>query len=376
MRPGNPFRGPKVPPGTEKGMFTLNGDLRFDMLRIGTLKLKNRLIMAPMSGVTNLPFRRIVKRLGAGLVTTEMVSAMGLSRGQERSFKYLRSDPEERPLAVQIFGSDPRVMAEAARMVVDEGADLVDINMGCPARKVVKTGAGGALLRSLDQVRDIVSSVRTVCTVPVTVKTRAGWSQDRPVARDIAKIVEDCGADAITIHPRFVTQRFSGNADWEIISQVKSEVRIPVIGNGDVCSPSQALEMIQQTGCDGVMIGRAAMGNPWIFREILNLDSGRDICSPTVSERREIILLHFRLLMDHMGEGGAAKVMRGLLLWYTKGLPYSSRFRGAFTDIHDLDAMVVAMDAYFSVLTGSSAAPIDRRRPVAYQPPAEGYRAI
>ena len=346
------------------------------MLRIGTLQLKNQLIMAPMSGITNLPFRRIAKRLGAGLVTTEMISAMGLAMRQEKTFRYLKSDPEERPLSVQIFGSDPRVMAEAARRVVDAGADLVDINMGCPARKVLKTGAGGALLRSPDKVRDVVSSVRRVCTVPVTAKIRAGWSPDQPAACDVARAVEDCGADAITIHPRFVTQRFSGNADWEIISQIKSRVRIPVIGNGDVSSPSRALDMMQQTGCDGVMIGRAALGNPWIFRQILNLESGRDIGSPTVFERREIILEHFRLLIDHMGEQRATRVMRGLLLWYTKGLPHSSRFRGAFTGIHDLDTMMTAMDDYFSLLTTPSLASMSRTGPVPCQTSTQEYSAL
>ncbi|MCF8142750.1 MAG: tRNA dihydrouridine synthase DusB [Deltaproteobacteria bacterium] len=335
------------------------------MLRIGALKLKNRLIMAPMSGITNLPFRRIVKRLGAGLVTTEMISAMGLARQQEKTLKYLKSDPEEQPLSAQIFGSDPRVMAEAARIVVDAGVDLVDINMGCPARKVVKTGAGGALLRSPDRVRDIVSAVRAVCPVPLTVKTRTGWSPDQPVARDIARLVEDCGADAITFHPRFVTQRFSGTADWDIISEVKSQVGIPVIGNGDVCTPLQALDMMQQTGCDGVMIGRAAMGNPWIFREILDLDNGMTPRPPGLVERREIISDHFRLLVDLMGEESAARAMRGLLLWYTKGLPYSSRFRGAFTGIHDLVTMTAAMDDYFSLLKESFGIPILRKDLVA-----------
>ena len=341
------------------------------MLQIGALKLKNRLIMAPMSGITNLPFRRIVKRLGAGLVSTEMVSAMGIDRRQEKTFRYLKSDPEERPLSVQIFGADPHVMAEAGRMIVDAGADLVDINMGCPARKVVKTGSGGALLRSPDRVRDIVSAVRAVCPVPLTVKIRAGWSPDQPIACDIARIVEDCGADAITIHPRFVTQRFSGNADWDIISQVKSKIGIPAIGNGDVCSPSRALDMMRQTGCDGVMIGRGAIGNPWIFRQILDLDKGLNPRPPELWERREIILGHFSLLVDLMGEERAAKVMRGLLLWYTKGLPYSSRFRAAFTGVHDLDTMMAAMEAYFSLLITSSGIPISRTDPIAYPTSAE-----
>ncbi len=341
----------------------LSGVSVFDMLCIGALKLKNGLIMAPMSGITNLPFRRIVKKLGAGLVTTEMISAVGLTRRHEKTFRYLKSAPEERPLSVQIFGSDPYIMAEAARMVVDAGADMLDINMGCPARKIVKTGAGGALLRSSDRVRDIVSAVRAVCPVPLTVKIRAGWSPDQPVACETARIVEDCGADGITVHPRFVTQRFSGSADWGIITQVKSRIKIPVIGNGDVSTPARAIDMKQQTGCDGVMIGRAAMGNPWIFRQILDLDKGFKTGPPELSERRRIILAHFSLLTDLIGEKRAAKVMRGLLLWYTKGLPHSSRFRGAFTGIHDLDTMIAAMDAYFSSLTASSTVPILRTDP-------------
>jgi tRNA-dihydrouridine synthase B len=325
------------------------------MLEIGGLKLKNWLIMAPMSGISNLPFRRMAKRMGAGLVTTEMISAAGLVRRQDKTLRYLESDPEERPLSVQIFGWDPKVMAEAARIVVDAGADLVDINMGCPARKVVKTGAGGALLRSPERIRDLVSAVRAVCSVPLTVKIRAGWSVGQDAASDIAKIVEACGGDAVTLHPRFVTQGFSGRADWDIIRQVRSHIRIPLIGNGDVRSPGDALDMRQKTGCDGVMVGRAAMGNPWIFSQILSLEAGLAPRVPDLRERREVIFTHFRMLVDLLGEARAARVMRGLLLWYTRGLPHSSRFRGAFTGIRDLQTMVAAMDDYFSFLTGTGA---------------------
>lgn len=323
-------------------------------MNIGALPLTNCLIMAPMSGITNLPFRRIVKRLGAGLVTTEMISAMGLVRGQKRTFGYLKSHPEEKPLSVQLFGSDPCVMAEAARGVVAAGADAVDINMGCPARKVVKTGSGGALLRSPSRVREIISAVRAVCPVPLSVKIRSGWSPDERVACDIARIVEACGADAITVHPRFVTQRFSGSAEWETIAEVKSQVHIPVIGNGDVRTPSDVFLMRQKTGCDGVMIGRAAIGNPWIFKQVLDLEMGRDPVVPGLRERRGIILEHFRLLTECMGEERASKIMRGLLLWYTKGLPHSNRFRGSFTGIHDLKTMIAAMDDYFAILAGES----------------------
>lgn len=320
------------------------------MLQIGSLKLKNSLIMAPLAGITNLPFRLMVKKSGAGLVTTEMVSAMGLVASKQKTFKYLQTDPQERPLAVQIFGSDHEVMARAADIVVEAGADIVDINMGCPAKKVLKTGSGGALLRSPEKVRQIVSAVRKAVSVPLTVKIRAGWTADDPVAVETARLIENCGADAVTVHPRFVKQGFTGNADWNIIAEVKQNIKIPVIGNGDVIKPSLALDMKNKTACDGVMIGRGAIGNPWIFRQILELEKGLPSREPELSERRALILEHFNQLSLIIGENRAAKMMRGLLLWYTKGLPHSGRFRGTMTSIKDFDTLVSAMDQYFSFL--------------------------
>ena len=313
--------------------------------------------MAPMAGLTDLPFRLLVKKYGAGLVTTEMVNAMGLTSGKNRNalsrsktFDYLKSHPREKPLAVQIFGSSPEVMAEAARVVVGAGADIVDINMGCPARKVLKTGSGGALLKNPKAVEAIVSSVRLACPVPLTVKIRAGWSPDQPVAVEIARIIEDCGGDAVTVHPRYVNQGFSGQADWTIISRIKEKLRIPVIGNGDVFKPSLALTMKTVTGCDGVMIGRGAIGSPWIFSQILKLEKGLEDRPPRLTERRSLIMEHFLLLSDSMGENRAAKKMRGLLLWYTKSLPYSTRFRGSMTHVRDLETLISAVDEYFSFL--------------------------
>jgi len=250
------------------------------MLRIGHLCLNNFVIMAPMAGITNLPFRLMVKKLGAGLVTTEMVSAMGLTLGKKKTYEYIKSDPREKPLAVQIFGSSPDVMASAAQTVVNAGADLLDINMGCPVKKVVKTGAGASLLRDRRSVSEIVSAVRRVCPVPLTVKIRAGWSPEEPAACELALVLEDCGVDAITVHPRFATQGYSVHADWPLIGLVKNRVKIPVIGNGDIFEPSQALEMMRQTGCDGVMVGRGAIGNPWIFRQILHLTQGLPVPRP------------------------------------------------------------------------------------------------
>lgn len=318
------------------------------MLRIGSLELENWLVMAPMAGISTLPFRLMVKRLGAGLVTTEMVSAVGITLGKEKTLGYLRSHPSEQPLAVQIFGSRPDVMAEAARVVIDAGAGLVDINMGCPVKKVTKTGAGAALLRDLKRIEEIVTRVRLACRVPLTVKIRTGWSPGAPVALEAAHIIEDCGADAVTIHPRFATQGFSASADWNVIGEVKAGLKIPVIGNGDVTKPSLALEMKEETGCDGVMIGRGAVGNPWIFKQILFLARGLPAPEPTLSERKVLIMEHFRMLSESMGEYHAARAMRGLLLWYTRGLPHSSRFRGQITRIGDLDSLVSTLNNYFS----------------------------
>jgi len=325
-------------------------DLLGQMLRIGNLELDNWLVMAPMAGITNLPFRLMVKRMGAALVTTEMISAMGLTLNQKKSISYLSSDPFEKPLAIQIFGSEPAVMAKAAEMVVKAGASIVDINLGCPVKKVIKTGAGGALLRAPKKIMEIVSAVRRACVAPLTVKMRAGWSPDRFPALDTARLVEDCGADAITLHPRFVTQGFAGNADWRMISEFKRKLKIPVIGNGDVHNPLQALKMKRQTGCNGVMIGRGAIGNPWIFKQILDLENGRSVRQPQLHERKTMIMEHFRLLTLLKGESHAARCMRGLLLWYTKGMANSSRFRGSITSIKDLNTLLLALDQYFNTL--------------------------
>lgn len=320
------------------------------MLQIGPLKLTNWLIMAPMSGITNLPFRLMVRRWGAGLVTTEMVSAAGLMFAQRRTLDYLNTLPEEGPLSVQIFGSEPRLMATAAEMAVQHGANLVDINMGCPARKVLKSGAGGALLRTPQKVKDIVSAVREACSVPLTVKIRAGWCPQESVVPDMVRLIEDCGADAITIHPRFVTQGFMGKANWNVICETKKAVGIPVIGNGDVFTPASALEMRSQTGCDGVMIGRGAVGYPWIFEQIQDMEKGLSVRQPELHERRALILEHFTQLCQYLGQTKAARMMRGLLLWYTKGLPHCGRFRGAMNRIGSVETLVSVMDDYFDAL--------------------------
>jgi nifR3 family TIM-barrel protein len=241
-------------------------------------------------------------------------------------------------------------MAAAAQLAVAAGANVIDINMGCPVKKVVKTGAGAALMRTPKTVAAVVSAVRRVCDVPLTVKIRAGWSPELMSACEIGKVIQDCGADAVTVHPRYATQAFSVPADWELIAQVKRSLQIPVIGNGDVSEPSLALKMKAETGCDGVMIGRGAIGNPWIFHQILQLEQGRSAPRASVAERRSVLLEHFEHLIATMGERRAALHMRGLLLWYTRGLPHSSRFRGRINRIVDLPSLMTVMDGYFSRL--------------------------
>lgn len=324
------------------------------MLQIGSLKLENRLVMAPLAGYTNLAFRLMVKELGAGLVTTEMVSSMGLAMGHKKTMDYLRTHPKEKPLSVQVFGSRPDIMARAAQMAVEAGADLIDINMGCPVKKVVKTGSGASLLRDHKKAAEIVTAVRLSCAVPLTVKIRAGWSPAEPVACDMARMIEDCGADAVTVHARFATDGFSLPADWSWIGKVKEGVKIPVIGNGDVFEPIHALQMRDQTGCDGIMVGRGALGNPWIFRHILDLEKGQPMSLPGLADRRAMVLDHFHLLSDMAGEFRAAVATRGLLLWYTKGLPHSARFRESISRIRDMASLVGAMDSYFSTIEESN----------------------
>ena len=322
------------------------------MLKIGSEKLSSPLVMAPMAGISDLPFRLIAKKFGAGLVSSEMVSAMGLVKGAEKTRLYLRSDPVERPLSVQIFGSEPEIMAQAASMVVESGANIVDINMGCPVKKVVKTGAGAALLRDIKKAERIVKGVRKTCHVPLSVKIRAGWSQTENVAMEYARMVEDCGADGLILHARFASQGFSGDAEWNIISQAREIIDIPLIGNGDVFSAHDALEIRRKTGCDGVMIGRGALGNPWIFKQVREVENGLEPTVPKLEERRDIIMEHFRLLVAHCdgSEKRAARKMRGLLLWYTKGLPYSTDFRGSIGRINNIDTLVFNLDEYFLAL--------------------------
>lgn len=317
-------------------------------MRIGNLSLKNNVFLAPMAGITNLPFRMLVREFGCSLAFTEMISANGLVRRTRKSYRFLGSSTKDKPLGVQIFGSDPVVLSEAAQVVTDYGADMLDINMGCPVKKVVKTGAGAALLKNPEQVRLILQAVRKVTALPLSVKIRSGWRHGEVKAHEIASIAEDCGVDAVIIHPRTADQGFSGVADWNVIEVVKKRLSIPVIGSGDIRNPEDACRMQAATGCDGVMIGRGALGNPWIFRAVIScFDRRDDFMPPLPSERWRVIKYHMDMEIGYWGEGLGVRNFRKHLLWYTKGLRGGSLFREMVGKIHDKNAILDAIHCFF-----------------------------
>ncbi|MGB9791811.1 MAG: tRNA dihydrouridine synthase DusB [Thermacetogeniaceae bacterium] len=299
-------------------------------ITIGSLALPNCVFAAPMAGFTDKSYRILAKRAGCGLVFTEMVSSEAICYKNTRTFALFDLRGEPWPVAVQIFGSDPEKMAEAARVVVEHGAAAVDINMGCPTPKIVKNGEGCALMRDLPRAAAIIRAVREAVSVPVTVKMRKGWSEEEVTAPELAALAEENGADAVTVHGRTRDQFYSGKADWEIIRRVKESVRIPVIGNGDIWSPEDARRMLEGTGCDGVMIGRGSLGNPWIFsRTVRYLATGELLPPPAPAERVEKAIEHFELAVSLKGPELAVPQMRKHLAWYLKGLPGAAARRAA-----------------------------------------------
>ena len=297
-------------------------------MNIGSLSLKNNVFLAPMAGITDLTFRLLNREYGVGLAFTEMVSAVGLTRGTGKTSHYLDSTPADKPLGVQIFGADAAILAEAAKFVTDLGVDLLDINMGCPVKKVVRTGAGAALLKDPGKIGAILQSVRKATHLPLTVKIRSGWRRREINCLDVARIAEDCGVDAVILHPRTADQGFSGSADWNLIGDVKKRVKVPVIGNGDIRTAADASRMLSRTGCDGFMVGRGCLGNPWIFKNIIEIRQERpEDSAPTPGEREKVIREHLAMLVGIMGESAGVRYFRKHLLWYTKGLRGGSRFR-------------------------------------------------
>ena len=315
-------------------------------MKIGSVKLDNNTILAPLAGITNLPFRLMAKEAGCGLVCSEMVSAHGLINGSYRTQQLLDSRPEEKPLSVQIFGSKPDVMAEAAGLVAASGADIIDINFGCAVRKITKTGAGVALMRESDTAEAVIGAVRKAVTIPLTIKLRSGWDSTGKQAFKIAKMAESCGVDAIAIHPRTATQGFSGHADWTIIKELKKRVSVPVIGNGDIFSAENAMAMLAQTGCDAIMIGRMAIGNPWIFSHVLARMRGEVEPEVDLAQRFDIMRRYLRESVEYFGEEIACRMMRSRLCWFAKGLRNSSQFRKSINHISTQNEALQKIEAY------------------------------
>lgn len=319
-------------------------------LKIGNVELENNIILAPMAGVSDLPFRVICKKFGPSLVCTEMVSSKALYHDSYKTRKMMNVENEKRPISIQIFGSDSETMGFAAKEV-SEFADIVDINMGCPAPKIVKNGEGSRLLLDLDKCREIIRSVVQNSKVPVTVKARKGWDNQHIVVADLAKIAEEEGAQAITVHGRTREEFYGGKVDKDSIKEVKEAVNIPVIASGDVVDEKSALEMFEYTGCDGIMIGRGAIGNPWIFSQILHfLETGEYLDKPSNSEKIKIIKQHYNLAVEKKGEEVAVKEMRKYLAYYTKNLPNSSEFRNEVNKLDNKSDVLQALNDYFTNL--------------------------
>lgn len=298
-------------------------------MKIGHLELENNVFLAPMAGVTDLPFRILCKEMGCGLVYSEMVSAKGILYDNKNTTELLEIDPKERPVAVQLFGSDPEILGAMAKKIEPYPIDIIDVNMGCPAPKIVKNGEGSCLMKTPELVGKIVKSLVESQSKPVTIKFRKGFDDDHINAVEIAKIAEANGASAVAVHGRTREQYYSGKADWDIIKQVKAVVNIPVIGNGDVFTPQDAKNLLEYTGCDAIMVGRGAQGNPWIFKRILHyLHTGEILPEPTAEERVEKALRHAEMLIDYKSEYIGVREMRKHMAWYMKGLPGAAELRG------------------------------------------------
>lgn len=309
-------------------------------LTIGNVTLKNNVILAPMAGVSDLPFRLLCSKQGAGMVCMEMVSAKAIMYRNRNTEELLQIHPQEGPASLQLFGSDPDIIADMAKQIEDRPFAVLDINMGCPVPKVVNNGEGSALMKNPKLAEEIVRKTVAAISKPVTVKIRRGFDEEHVNAVEMAKRMEDAGAAAVAVHGRTREQFYSGQADWEIIAKVKEAVSIPVIGNGDVDSPQKAKQMLKETGCDGIMVARAARGNPWIFREITSYLENETIPErPTGEEMYEMIMEHGKLMLECKGEYTAVREMRKHVSWYTVGYPNSARLRGMINSLESMEEL-------------------------------------
>ncbi len=319
-------------------------------LKIGNIELKNNVLLAPMAGITDKPFRIICKEMGAGLATTEMISAKAIFYNDAKTKKLYNLEGEKGPICIQLFGSDIEAIKYATQEI-DKIADIIDFNMGCPAPKIVKNGDGSNLLLHLDLLEKIVRTIRENTNKPITFKIRKGWDENNIVAVDVAKIIEKAGGSAIIIHGRTRKEFYSGNADWDIIKEVKQSVNIPVIGNGDIIDEETAEKMFSYTGVDGIMIGRAAFGNPWIFREIIHyLETGEKLQKPTLEEKYKMMIRHINMEIEERGEEVAIKEMRKQLSWYIKNLKDASQERNKLNRIDNKIELENELRRYFEYI--------------------------
>ncbi|SFO26611.1 tRNA dihydrouridine synthase DusB [Nitrosospira briensis] len=322
-------------------------------MRIGSHILKNKLIVAPMAGVTDRPFRQLCKSLGAGMAVSEMVSSNSLLWGSEKTRRRANHEGEVDPISVQIAGADPAMMAEAARYNVGQGAQIIDINMGCPAKKICNVMAGSALLQDQPLVGRILDAVVGAVNVPVTLKIRTGWDKQHKNALAVARIAESAGVQALAIHGRTRACAYTGHAEYDTIAAVKAAVNIPVVANGDITTPEKAKEVLEFTGADAIMIGRAAQGRPWIFREINHyLATGTHLQLPEVAEIHHVLIKHLHDLYQFYGEYSGVRIARKHISWYTKGLVGSAGFRHAMNQLQSTDQQLSAVNEFFSELAG------------------------
>jgi len=309
-------------------------------MKIGNVEIKNRVVLAPMAGVTDLTFRLLCREMGCGLVYTEMVSAKAILYNNKNTKILLATDVKEQPIAVQLFGSEPEIMAEIAKRLEELPFDIIDVNMGCPVPKIVNNGEGSALMKNPALVGKIVEAMANAVKKPVTVKIRAGFQDEHMNAPEIARIIQESGGAAVAVHGRTREQYYSGEANWDIIKKVKETVNIPVIGNGDIFSVQDAIKMLAYTGCDAVMIGRGARGNPWIFKQIREyIENGKAITMPTVLEKREMILKHAKMIIEAKGEYIGIREMRKHFAWYTTGMKHASELRNEVNKIEHYEEL-------------------------------------